>query len=134
MSKHHSAKLGLLILLLSLSQVPLVLAQDIAGGVPARPTPRKTFKVLLEVTANSEKVEGARVLLESGEQGVNFSRETRTNRQGVASASSVPSGKLRVQVIAKDCDTFGNIVTISQDNQSIRVELTKRTPSPSPSP
>jgi hypothetical protein len=103
-------------------------SQDISGGQPSpeRRVTRRTFRLQLEVVAGSDKVEGAKVFLESLEEGVSFSKNTRTNRDGNASASSVPEGKLRIQVVANECETFGEIITLSQDNQTVKVTLTKR--------
>lgn len=131
MCKHNTNKLLLLIFTVLFVCASEVVAQDISGGstTPAR---RKTFRVQFEVTAGADRVEGAQVILESAETGVNFSREIRTNRQGAASASSVPEGRLKIQVVARECDTFGEVITLAQDNQTIRVALTKRAPTPPP--
>jgi hypothetical protein len=133
MYKHNFHRLLLLIITVLFFGVSDAGAQDIAGGAEARPTPRRTFRLQLEVTAGADKVEGARVLLVSEEAGVRFNRETRTNQNGIASASSVPEGKLRVQVIARECETFGSLITLSQD-QMVQVALVKRAPTPSPVP
>ena len=128
MLKTNSLKLLLAILAVLLFCAPEAKAQDISGGAPPpeRRAARRTFRLQLEVVAGADKVEGAKVILESAEEGVHFSKETRTNRDGNASASSVPEGRLRIQVVARECETFGEIITLSQDNQTIRVTLTKR--------
>jgi hypothetical protein len=137
MLKNNSLKLLLAILAVLLFCAPEAKAQDISGGGP--PTPerratRRTFRLQLEVVAGADKVEGAKVILESAEEGVRFSKETRTNRDGNASASSVPEGRLRIQVVARECETFGEIISLSQDNQTIRVTLTKRPTGSTPAP
>lgn len=129
MLKDNSLKLLLAILAVLFCGASEAKAQDISGGAPGAPerrATRRTFRLQLEVVAGADKVEGAKVILESAEEGVRFSKETRTNREGTASASSVPEGRLRVQVVARECETFGEIITLSQDNQTIRVTLTKR--------
>ena len=131
MRKHNSQKLLLLIFTVLFLSASDVIPQDIAGGAAARA--RRTFKLQLEVTAGADKVEGARVLLVSEEEGVRFNKETRTNREGIANASGVPEGKLKIQVIAKECETFGSVINVSQD-QMVQVSLVKRTPTPSPAP
>ena len=131
MCKHNLQKLLLLIFTVLFFSASEAVSQDIAGGAAARA--RRTFKLQLEVTAGAEKVEGAKVLLVSEEEGVKFNRETRTNREGIANASGVPEGKLKIQVIAKECETFGSVITLSGD-QMVQVSLVKRTPSPSPAP
>jgi hypothetical protein len=130
MFKHNTSKLLLLIFTVLFVCASEAVAQDIGGGSP--PAARKKFKVQFEVTAGADRVEGAQVILESAEAGVNFSREIRTNRQGAASASAVPEGKLKIQVVAKECDTFGEVINLAQDNQTIRVALNKRSPTPPP--
>lgn len=135
MLNDNSSKLLLTILAVLLCCVPEAKSQDIVGGpsTPERRAARRTFRLQLEVVAGTDKVEGAKVILESAEEGVRFSKETRTNREGTASASSVPEGRLRIQVVARECETFGEIITLSQDNQTIRVTLTRR-PSGGPPP
>lgn len=133
MYKHNFHKLLLLIITVLFFGVLEADAQDITAGAEPRPTPRRTFRLQLEVTAGADKVEGARVLLVSEEAGVRFNRETRTNQNGIASASSVPEGRIRVQVIARECETFGSLITVSQD-QMVQVALVKRAPTPTPAP
>ncbi|MGI8917355.1 MAG: hypothetical protein ACR2H6_02050 [Pyrinomonadaceae bacterium] len=133
MSKHNFHRLLFLIITVLFFGVAELGAQEIAGGAPARPTPRRTFRLQLEVTAGGDKVEGARVLLVSEEAGVRFSKETRTNQNGIATASSVPEGRIKVQVIAKQCETYGSLITVSQD-QMVQVALIKQAPTPSPVP
>ena len=127
MCKHKFQKLVLLFF-----TVLFLCASDVVSQAP-RPSPRRTFKLQLEVSAGTAKVEGARVLVVSEEEGVSFSKETRTNQNGVASASAVPEGKIHIQVIAKECETFGSFITLTGD-QMVQVSLVKRTPTPSPAP
>lgn len=136
MLKHNANKLLILIFTLLFVCATESVAQDLAGGGAPAPkvTPRKTFRLQLEVTAGADKVEGAKVILESAEAGVNFIKEIRTNREGAASASSVPEGKLKIQVVAKECDTFGEVISLAQDNQTVRVALNKKPTTPTPSP
>lgn len=115
MCKHNFHRLLLLIISVLFFGLSEAAAQDIVGGAEPRPTPRRTFRLQLEVTAGTDKVEGARVLLMSEEAGVKFNKETRTNQNGIANASAVPEGRIRVQVIARECETFGSLITLSQD-------------------
>lgn len=131
MCKHNSQKLLLLVFTVLFLCASDAVSQDIAGG--AAPRVRRTFRLQLEVSAGPDKVEGAKVLLESAEEGVRFNKETRTNQNGIASASAVPEGKLKIQVIAKECETFGSVINLSGD-QMVQVALVKRTPTPSPAP
>ena len=134
MWKRNTNKLLLLVFTVLIVCSTEAVAQDISGGSSPPTARRKTFRLQLEVTAGDDKVEGAKVILESAETGVDFSKEIRTNRQGAASVSAVPEGKLKIQVVAKECDTFGEVINLAQDNQTIRVALTKRSPTPPPNP
>ena len=130
MHKHNSQKLMLLIFLSLIFCASDALSQDPPSGATARA--RRTFKLQVEVSAGADKVQGASVFLTSEENGVSFSKQTRTNRDGIASASAVPEGRLRIQVIARECETFGSVITIAGD-QTVQVALVKR-PSSAPSP
>ena len=132
MLKHNANKLLLLIFTLLFVCAAEAVAQDISGGT--QPPRRRLFRLQFEVTAGADKVEGASVIIESAEAGVSFSRQIRTNREGAASASAVPEGKLRIQVVARECDTFGEVINLAQDNQTMHVALTKRQPTPTPPP
>lgn len=49
--------------------------------------------------------------------------ETRTNQDGVAKLPPIPQGKVRVQVIAKGYQTFGNVYELNQDEQTIEIKV-----------
>jgi hypothetical protein len=49
--------------------------------------------------------------------------ETRTNQEGIARIPSIPQGKVRVQVIAKGYQTFGQVFDISEEEKTIEVKL-----------
>ena len=49
--------------------------------------------------------------------------ETRTNQEGVVRIPSVPQGKVRIQVIAKGYQTFGEIFDVSEEEKTIEVKL-----------
>jgi hypothetical protein len=49
--------------------------------------------------------------------------ETRTNQEGVARIPEIPQGKVRVQVIAKGYQTYGETFEVSQDEQTLEVKL-----------
>jgi hypothetical protein len=95
---------------------------------PAAREAKKTFTLQIEVSAgdSAEKIDGAAVHLESKEEGGRFAREMRTSRQGVVTFSHVPQGRLLVQVVARQYDTFGDDFVLTNDNQTVRVTLKKR--------
>ena len=46
-----------------------------------------------------------------------------TNQDGVAKLPPIPQGKVRVQVIAKGYQTFGNVYELNQDEQTIEIKV-----------
>lgn len=49
--------------------------------------------------------------------------EVRTNQEGMAKLPSLPQGKIRVQVIAKGYQTFGQTYEIKEEEKTITVKL-----------
>ena len=49
--------------------------------------------------------------------------ETSTNQEGNVTLPEVPQGKIRVQVIAKNYQTFGDILPLDQDVQTLEIKL-----------
>jgi hypothetical protein len=49
--------------------------------------------------------------------------ETRTNQDGVAKIPPIPQGTIRVQVIAKGYQTFGQIFDVDDEAKTIEVKL-----------
>jgi hypothetical protein len=49
--------------------------------------------------------------------------EVRTNQEGVAKVPALPSGKVRVQVIAKGYQTFGQTYEIDGAEQTLQIKL-----------
>jgi hypothetical protein len=49
--------------------------------------------------------------------------EMKTNMEGVAKVPPVPQGKVKVQVIAKGYQTFGEIFTVNEAEKTIEVKL-----------
>ncbi len=49
--------------------------------------------------------------------------EVRTNQEGMAKIPSIPQGKIRVQVIAKHYQTFGDIFDVSEEEKTLQVKL-----------
>jgi len=49
--------------------------------------------------------------------------EMRTNQEGIAHLPSIPQGKIRIQVIAKGYQTFGNTFDVAEEEQTIEVKL-----------
>src|SRR4051794_4001 len=49
--------------------------------------------------------------------------EVRTNQEGEVKIPSIPQGKIRIQVIAKGYQTFGEIFDITDDEKTIDIAL-----------
>jgi hypothetical protein len=49
--------------------------------------------------------------------------ETRTNQDGVAKLPPMPQGKVRIQVIAKGYQTFGEIYDVNEEEKTITIKL-----------
>lgn len=49
--------------------------------------------------------------------------EVRTNQEGVARIPSIPQGQVRIQVIAKDYQTFGATFDVKEEEQTIQIKL-----------
>lgn len=49
--------------------------------------------------------------------------ETRTNQEGVAKLPPIPQGKVRIQVIAKGFQTYGNVYELNQDEQTVEIKM-----------
>ena len=49
--------------------------------------------------------------------------ELRTNQEGETQVPSIPQGKIRIQVIAKGYQTFGQIYDVTEDEKKIEIAL-----------
>lgn len=49
--------------------------------------------------------------------------ELRTNQDGEAKIPTIPQGKIRIQVIAKGYQTFGQIFEIDQEEKDVEIKL-----------
>jgi len=49
--------------------------------------------------------------------------ELKTNEEGEAQIPSIPQGKIRIQVIAKGYQTFGQIYDIIDDEKTVNIAL-----------
>ena len=49
--------------------------------------------------------------------------ELRTNQEGEAQVPSIPQGKIRIQIIAKGYQTFGQIFDVSEEEKKIEITL-----------
>lgn len=49
--------------------------------------------------------------------------EVRTNQEGIAKIPALPTGKIRIQVIAKGYQTFGQVYEVEEADRAITVKL-----------
>src|ERR1043166_3742818 len=49
--------------------------------------------------------------------------ELRTNQDGEAKIPTIPQGKIRIQVIAKGYQTFGEVFDVTQEEKDIDIKL-----------
>jgi hypothetical protein len=49
--------------------------------------------------------------------------EQRTNQEGEVQIPSIPQGKIRIQVIAKGYQTFGEVFDITDEEKTINIKL-----------
>jgi hypothetical protein len=49
--------------------------------------------------------------------------EVRTNQEGIAKIPAIPQGKIRVQVIAKQYQTFGQIFDVDEEEKTLVIKL-----------
>jgi hypothetical protein len=49
--------------------------------------------------------------------------ELRTNQEGEVQVPSIPQGKIRIQIIAKGYQTFGQVFDVSEDEKKIELTL-----------
>ena len=49
--------------------------------------------------------------------------ELRTNQDGIANIPEIPQGKIRIQVIAKGYQTFGEVIDVNEDQKDVEIKL-----------
>ena len=88
-----------------------------------------TLKIIV-TTPSGKPVERAEVIVRFGGRSVvkfgkmvRTSWEVRTTQQGVADIPEMPKGKIRVQVVAKGYQTFGQTFDVDEDQRTIEVKL-----------
>jgi hypothetical protein len=49
--------------------------------------------------------------------------ELRTDQDGIAKIPEIPQGKIQIQVIAKNYQTFGKVFDVDQDEKTVEINL-----------
>ncbi len=65
---------------------------------------------------------GSRSVAKLGKK-VITSWEVRTNQEGVAKIPELPQGSIRIQVIAKDYQTFGQTFEVTEPEKTVEIQL-----------
>jgi hypothetical protein len=102
-----------------------------SGEKTVAPTPkdtRKTFKLQIEVMTGDppKRVEGASVYVESTGDNARYTKDARTNREGIVNLDQVPHGRVLIQVMLKEYDTFGYEYTLTKDNEIVKNHIEKK--------
>jgi hypothetical protein len=102
-----------------------------AMALPSLAAPPMT-KLRVEVHSPSDKpVERASVIVRfiEGRSVVKLGKQIRTNwelktnQDGVAVIPPIPQGKIRVQIIAKNYQTFGQVFEVNEEEKTIEIKL-----------
>src|SRR5438270_100253 len=49
--------------------------------------------------------------------------EVRSNQDGLAKIPAIPQGKIRIQVIAKGYQTFGQVFDVDEEEKTLKIQL-----------
>ena len=110
-------------ILLSLVTVSLLLSSPVLAG--------DLTKLKIVITTQSGKPVarasvavrfGGRSVVKLGKM-VRTSWEVHSTQEGVADIPEMPKGKIRVQVIAKGYQTFGETFDVAEDERTIQIKL-----------
>ncbi len=113
-------------ILRALRVLPLVLAAAVALSA----APMTRLNVVVK-TQSGKPVDRASVVVRFVEghsvvklgKAVRTTFELRTNQEGEAKIPEIPQGKIRIQVIAKGYQTFGQIFDVTDDEKTIEIKL-----------
>ncbi|MEO8662513.1 MAG: carboxypeptidase-like regulatory domain-containing protein [Bryobacteraceae bacterium] len=114
-----------------LSRLAAVALAISAMALPSLAAPPMT-KLRVEVHSPSDKpVERASVIVRfiEGRSVVKLGKQIRTNwelktnQDGVAVIPPIPQGKIRVQIIAKNYQTFGQVYEVNEEEKTIEIKL-----------
>lgn len=112
-----------------LSRAALLLCLS-AGCLLADP-PMTKLRIEVRKATNDKPVERASVIVRFVEgrsvvklgKKINTTYQLRTNQDGVATIPPIPQGKIQVQVIAKNQQTFGQIFDVAEEEKTIEIKL-----------
>ena len=108
-----------------LALATLVLTLTLTAATP----PGTKLTVQVNSARSGKGIDRASVIVHFTEgRGVNLKKirttwETKTNQQGTVSIPEIPQGKITVQIIAENFQTFGQVYELNQPEQTIEIKL-----------
>jgi hypothetical protein len=107
----------------------LILLLALPVSFPASAADLTKLKIVV-TTRSGRPVERADVIVRFGGRSVvklgkmvRTTWEMRSSQEGVAEIPDMPKGKIRIQVIAKGYQTFGDTFDVSEDERTIEIKL-----------
>ena len=107
----------------------LILALALALSSPAAAGDLTKLKIVV-TTRSGRPIDRADVIVRFGGRSavklgkmVRTTWEMRSSQEGVAEIPDMPKGQIRIQVIAKGYQTFGETFDVSEDERTIEIQL-----------
>jgi hypothetical protein len=107
----------------------LILALVLPVSFPASAADQTKLKIVV-TTRSGRPIDRADVVVRFGGRSViklgkmvRTTWEMRSSQEGVAEIPDMPKGKVRIQVIAKGYQTFGDTFDVDEDERTIEIKL-----------
>lgn len=107
----------------------LILALALPVSFPASAADQTKLKIVV-TTKSGRPIDRADVVVRFGGRSVvklgkmvRTTWEMRSSQEGVAEIPDMPKGKVRIQVIAKGYQTFGDTFDVDEDERTIEIKL-----------
>ncbi len=107
----------------------LILALSLPLSIPASAGDLTKLKIVV-TTRSGRPIDRADVIVRFGGRSVvklgkmvRTTWEMRSSQEGVADIPEMPKGQIRIQVIAKGYQTFGDTFDVSEDERTIEIKL-----------
>jgi Carboxypeptidase regulatory-like domain len=107
----------------------LILALALPLSSPAWAADQTKLKIVV-TTRSGRPIDRADVIVRFGGRSVvklgkmvRTTWEMRSSQEGVAEIPDMPKGQIRIQVIAKGYQTFGDTFDVSEDERTIEIKL-----------
>jgi len=107
----------------------LILALALPLSLPATAADLTKLKIVV-TTRSGRPIDRADVIVRFGGRSVvklgkmvRTTWEMRSSQEGIAEIPDMPKGQIRIQVIAKGYQTFGDTFDVSEDERTIEIKL-----------